>query len=102
MNKKTQSTIRNMKDLLPQYLFDVQEKLDQKQNQIFDQWPKIIGSKFAPLTKPLTFQNGMLKIEVKSASLYSLLVQTEQRRLLTKLQNQFPKVGIKRLLFCIG
>jgi hypothetical protein len=43
-----------------------------------------------PLTEPFSFIDGVLKVKVKSSTLYSLLATQEKKRILSELQKQFP------------
>jgi hypothetical protein len=65
-------------------------------------WEGILGSKFASLTKAVGVQDGVLTVKVKSSTLYSLLHQHEKSRLLARLQELFPKAGLRDIEFRVG
>lgn len=101
-NYKTRSSIFKLNDLLGGYLTKIEKNMDLNPSKIFEFWGTLLGEKFAALTVPVNFQNGVLKIKVKSTTLFSLFVQTESPRLLKEMQKQFPSAGIRKLLFFIG
>ena len=58
-----------------------------------------MGEKMAPMTKPVSFADGVLTVKVKSSTLYSLLVAHEKPRLLGRLKEKF---SIRNLVFRVG
>ncbi|MBM3184124.1 MAG: DUF721 domain-containing protein [Chlamydiae bacterium] len=86
-------------DLLPELLKEVQKKTSDSREMIFQEWAFLLGEKFAHLTEPLSFLDGVLTVKVKSQTLYSLLCQHEKPLLLRKLKGKFQ---IKDLVFKIG
>lgn len=65
-------------------------------------WPEVIGPRLAGYTSAVSFRDGILIIKVKNSTLYSLLAEHEKHRLLKSLQEKFPSVTIKNLIFRIG
>lgn len=99
MQRRTDTTFNQIKDLLPEFLLNIEQN---HSSEIFAKWPQIIGENFAKWTRPISFQKGILKVKVTSSVLYSLLAQQEKQRLLTQLKQQFPKAKIKNINFQIG
>ncbi|OJU80521.1 MAG: hypothetical protein BGO10_05955 [Chlamydia sp. 32-24] len=98
----TELTSRTVSQLLPGILEKIGEVYQDRPDLILASWPDIIGSKLAPMTKAISFKEGVLTIKVKNSSLHSLLSQYEKKRLLKLLQEKFPKVPIINILFRIG
>jgi len=65
-------------------------------------WPSIIGERLAPMTKTVSFVDGVLTIKVRNSSLLSLLAQHEKPRLLKELRKKFPSAAIRNIRFHIG
>lgn len=95
----TGRTGRELKDLLPETLKTIRDKAGQQGEEIFTYWPELLGKEMAKFTEPVSFIDGILTVHVKSATLYSLLVQHERPRLLRRLQEKF---SIRGLSFRIG
>ena len=87
---------------LPEILQKIEEDFERKPKRVLEAWPEIIGKKIAPMTKAISLENGILKVLVKSSTLYSLLSLYEKRRLLEKLQKRFSKKVVKILVFRKG
>lgn len=98
----TQLTSHRMIDLLPSVLAKISAVCDQRSDLILAFWPDIIGSKLASMTKAVSFSGGVLIVNVKNSTLYSLLSQHEKVRLLKLLRQKFPHAEIKNLVFRMG
>jgi hypothetical protein len=98
----SQLTNKQLKDLLPKALNDVGAMQQGRPDLVIAAWPQIIGEKLAPMTKAVSFENGLLFVKVSNSTLYSLLSQHERGRLLKSLRDQFPNVEIKNIYFRIG
>ncbi|MDP1608139.1 MAG: DUF721 domain-containing protein [Chlamydiales bacterium] len=98
----TSLTSKEMSPLLSQVLAEISKQAGHGGQEILLAWERILGSKFAFLTKAVGVQDGVLTVKVKSSTLYSLLHQHEKPRLLTELQKQFPKAGIRDIVFRVG
>lgn len=83
------SPSQKLGDLLPGFLEKVGAKAHQEHLLVFQAWKELLGEKMAPLTEPLTWQEGVLTVKVKSATLYSLLCRHEGSRLLKEMQKKF-------------
>lgn len=88
--------------LLPKILEKIQKTNGAEREQVFAAWFQIIGKQMASYTKPVSFQNGILKVSVFSSTLYSLLKQHEKPRLLKALEDKHPKISIRDIEFRIS
>lgn len=92
-----ENPVKKMTELLPEILADLTPK--DHPEEIFQFWRTLVGEKIAPLTEPVSWQNGVLTVKVKSSTLYSLLAVHERPRLLGKLKEKF---SIRNLMFRMG
>lgn len=95
-------TNKQLVHLLPEWLSEMQKKLQDKPDLVLLSWKELVGEKIAPMTEALSFVDGVLTIKVKNSTVYSLLVQYESARLQKELQKRFPSVIIKRIVFRLG
>lgn len=95
-------TNKHLKDLLPNALHEIESRRAERPDQILEGWGQVIDEKWRPMTQAISFEKGSLVVKVKNAALYSVLVQQEKEKLLSKLQNKFPEVEIKKIIFRIG
>ncbi len=95
-------TSREVKNLLSGILGKIGLQQADRPDLILAAWPELIGARLAPYTEAVSFRDGFLTVKVKNSTLYSLLAQHEKRRLLKSLQEKFPSVTIKNLIFRIG
>ena len=102
ISKKCETTNKQIKDLLPKVLAEIGALHRDRPDLIVQAWPDIIGEKLAPMTKPVSFDRGILTVKVSNSTLYSLLSQHERGRLLTCLKQRFPSVEFKNIYFRIG
>ena len=93
---------KKIEDVLPSILYNIEKDCMGKSELIIQQWAQIIGPKFAPLATAVSFKDGVLQVRVKTATLYSLLVQHEKARLLDQLRKKFPNQTISNINFRIG
>ena len=98
----TAVTTRQMSDLLPRFLIQVGEKLQERPDLILQAWPQIVGAQLAPMTRATAFKEGVLWVDVNNSTLYSLLSQHERGRLLGSLRSRFPTTDIKNIVFRLG
>ena len=101
-NDPTSRTNQELADLLPKFLNSIGALHRDRPDLIVAAWPDIIGAKLAPMTKAVSFENGVLTVKVNNSTLYSLLSQHERGKLLKCLREKFPSVGIKNIHFRIG
>lgn len=97
-------TSRHLRDLIPSVLGKITESFFDRPDLILAAWPDVIGHHLAPMTKAISFSEGVLIVKVTNSSLYGLLRTSamERMRLLQAFQLKFPKVFIKTILFKIG
>jgi len=95
-------TNKHLKDLLPSVLRDIEGRKKERPDLILAGWGEIIEEKWRSMTQAISFEKGVLMVKVKNAALYSLLVQQEKQRLLRRLQEMFPEVDLKNIIFRIG
>lgn len=100
--KKTALTSKKLKDLLPSVLRDISKRQGEQPELILALWPSLIGEHFAPMTKAVSFIDGILTVKVRNSSLLSLLTQHERPRLLKQLREKFPSATIRNIRFSIG
>jgi predicted nucleic acid-binding Zn ribbon protein len=91
-----------IQDLLAEVLNQIQKKNVSPYEQIIQAWPSIIGPNLAKMTRAVSFVNGVLSVNVKSSTLYTVLCLHEKPRLLKKIQEQFPQASVCNILFCVG
>lgn len=101
-SQKKERIIKNASDLLPKILSNIEKKYKNNPLNVVESWPIIIGSKLAPMTQVVGFDNGVLTVKVKSSTLYSLLNNYEKDKLLEKLQKNFSEKIIQKLCFKLG
>lgn len=89
-------------EILPDIIKDIDNSYQVKEIRVIKFWPQAIGAKLSPMTKALSFNNGILTVIVYNSTLYSLLCQHEKERLLKVLRNKFPKLSIQDLIFKVG
>lgn len=99
---RTQVTTHQVGDLLTRFLEQLTQQQQKQGEQILLAWPEEIGTQLSPMTRAVSFIDGVLLIKVQNATLYSLLVQYERPRLLAALKKRFPHAEIRALLFRIG
>lgn len=98
----TKVTTHRIGDLLTFFLEQLSLQQESKSEQILAAWPEVIGSQLAPMTRAVSFVDGVLLVKVQNATLYSLLSQYERPRLLSVLKKRFSHTEIRALLFRIG
>lgn len=95
-------TNKQIKDLLPGVLKEIDERQRERPDLILAAWPELVGNKLAPMAKATAFVSGILIVKVNNSTLYSLLKTQERERLLLKLRERFPAAYIKNIDFRIG
>lgn len=101
MAKETEPTGRSIQQLLPKVLEAIGAAQKMRPDLILAAWPEVVGPKFAPMAEAVSFTNAALTVKVKNSTLHSLLVQ-EKFRLVKRLQEKFPKIEIRNIIFRIG
>lgn len=98
----TKLTTQRFNELLPKVLDQIQNQFKDRPDLILAAWPSIIGGKLSQMTHATDFKEGVLTVNVKNSSLYSLLQTHEKSKLLAKLRTQFPNVVIRAINFRMG
>ena len=94
-------TGRHIETLLPALLERVTKNYEERGDLIRAAWPNVVGERVASMTEAFSFQYGILKVNVRNSTLYSLLSKHEKSRLLTELRSLFPSVTIRDIFFRI-
>lgn len=104
MEKGDRSGLTNklLSDLLPKALGSIGAMHRDRPDLVVAAWPQLIGPKLAPMTKAVSFENGVLFVKVSNSTLYSLLSQHERGKLLKSLREKFPSLEIKNIHFRMG
>jgi predicted nucleic acid-binding Zn ribbon protein len=95
-------TARKIDSLLSQVLHQLREVVKERPDLVLSTWPEIVGNKIAPMTRALSFIEGVLFVQVKNSTLLSLLVNYEKKRLLLQLRKKCPHTEIRDIVFRIG
>ncbi|GAB4227349.1 MAG: hypothetical protein Tsb0021_04150 [Chlamydiales bacterium] len=98
----TRTTTKHTRDILGEVIEKIEKSCLNENERIKSAWPLIIGEKLAPMTSVAQFKEGIVYINVKNATLYSLLQQHEKQRLLQKFKQKFSKTAIHNIIFRIG
>lgn len=98
----TRLTTHQIADILPAVLSQIQKQQEDRPDIILATWPSIIGEKIAPMTRAVSFVDGVLTIMVRNATLHSLLSQHEKPKILKRLRATFPHVTFAKINFRIG
>jgi hypothetical protein len=93
---------KRLSALLPKVLEEISKVQEMRPDLVVAAWPEIVGPKLAPMTEAVSFEKGALQVKVKSSTLHSLLASYEKHRLLKKLQDKFPKIEIRNIIFRLG
>ena len=81
---------------------EIEDRRGERPDLILEGWSQVVDDKWKSMTQTISFEKGVLVVKVRSAALYSLLVQQEQARLLRKMQEKFPMASLKKIIFRIG
>jgi hypothetical protein len=101
-SKYTAPTTKHLKNLAPSFVRQLGARYEERPDLLLAAWPSVIGSRFASMTKAVSFVDGILTIKVKNSSLLSLLAQHERLRLCKELRKKFPKAALRDIRFVIG
>ena len=98
----TQSTSKQLSDLLPKILEKMGCNFKDRPDLILAYWPELVGERLRGMTEAVSFLEGVLTVKVKNSSLYSVLATHEKSRLLRALKEKFPSTTIRNILFRMG
>ena len=92
-----------LRDLMSKYMHSISVKCKQQPQLVLALWPKVIGEQFAPMTKAIRFDEGILYVTVSNSTLLSILSrQSDKVRLIKALQELVPGQHIRTINFRIG
>lgn len=94
-------TTYRLGDLLPKTLQNIEQRYSAQPDLMIAAWPSFIGPQIAPLTKAVSFVDGILTVRVSNSTLYSLLVH-DRGRLLARLKQRFPRAALHHLCLKLG
>lgn len=96
-------TSRKLQSLLPIALMRIEECYGGgRPDRLLETWGKVVGAEVASMTRAVSFSEGKLLVKVNNSTLYSLLHNYEKGKILFRLQQLFPDVGLKNIIFRIG
>lgn len=95
-------TTHHIKDLLPTVMQSIGGRFKERPDLILAAWPEVIGPQFAPMTTPVSFEEGVLVVKVKNSTLYALLNHYEKFRILESLRQKFPSTPFHNIQFRMG
>lgn len=99
----TKVTTQKLPELLDKVLSDVQGRYNCQPENLLKEWPKIIGPQFAPMTKAVRFEDGVLYVLVKNSTLLSLLsTPHDKQKLLDAIRKTFSGIVIRNIVLRIG
>lgn len=98
----TQISNKHLKDLLNTALTEIKTTQIIRPDQVLRAWNRIIDPNWTHMTEAISFEKGVVMINVKNTALYSFLVQVEQYKLLQRLRQECPHIEIKNIVFRIG
>lgn len=95
-------TGRQVDDLLPEVMKELAKQFEESVVLIDRVWKEIVGPKISDLTRVTGFQKGVLFVQVKNATLLSILSSQEKPRLLQNLRGKLPNIHFVNLVFQFG
>ncbi len=94
-----EGTSWHIKEILPSVLRNISSSFHEQSQEVLNAWPKVIGEKLAPMTRAISFSQGVLTVRVHNSTLYSVLVQQQKPVLLSRLRETFPSVKVENIIF---
>lgn len=95
----TLPTGKKISEVLPEMLKGLKVKSTDEKEVLFQFWYSLLGEKLGGLTQPISWNDGVLLVKVKSGALYATLCQHEKKRLLKAISAKFK---VRDLVFRIG
>lgn len=81
---------------------EITHTIQERPDLVLAAWPELMGPQVASMTEAVSFVDGVMNINVKNATLLSLLNQTERSRILARLKSRFPKMTFVSIAFRMG
>jgi len=98
----TGATGKDIRDLFGLVLENLNVSDFAQKEEVFKAWFAIIGTNFELLAVPISLENGVLAIQVKSSILHDRLRNVERPKLLQQMQERFSKTVVQNIIFRIG
>jgi len=98
----TDVTTHRVGDLLGSILSKIHVTYEDRPDLILRAWPEVIGPKLAPMTQAISLCDGVLTVNVKNSTLHSLLSRHDKYRILSTINQRFPKANIRNIIFRIA
>jgi len=99
---ETALTSRDLGSVLNKVLTSINAAQKERPDLILAFWPQVVGPAIAPLTRAVSFREGILTVKVKNSTLHHLLSREEKAKILTALRQKFPNVTLSDIVFKIG
>ena len=91
----------SIKEIIPSVLEGFQNPKNKTRQTLWNEWPKIVGLKFAALTRPSLAENGTLFIWVNDSSLGFEINQRYRQAWLKKARDMVGK-EIRSIMIRVG
>jgi len=102
-NNPTKVTTQKLPDLLAKVMTEVKGRYNSQPDLLLQAWPNIVGPTFAPMTKAVRFEDGVLYVLVKNSTLLSLLSSPhDKQKLLDAIRKTFSGIVIRNIVLRIG
>ncbi len=106
----TDLTAIPIQHVMPKVLESIERSFANSGTDVIGIWPQLVvdvcgelsGNQIAQMTRPLSFVEGVLTVQVTNSTLYTLLVRQEQQRLLKALKARFKDLMILNIVFRMG
>jgi hypothetical protein len=95
-------TGKNLSDLISDWFGRASERFQQRPDLVLLAWGEVVGERLSPMAQAVSFIDGVLTVNVKNSSLYSLFVQHEKMKLLDRLQKRVPSAKVRNIIFRLG
>ena len=93
---------RMLDSMLPEMLNQITKQFEESTVVIQKVWSEIVGLKVAELTRVTAYKRGVVFIQVKNATLMSILSSQEKARLMQNLKGKLPNIQFTNLVFQFG
>lgn len=97
----TGPTAHPLGGILGKWLHGFEQRVQDRPEKIFAAWNLVVGPRISSMSRPLSFQGGVLTIHVANSTLLSLLAGSEKLRIIQQLKQQH-RLPIKSIRFTRG
>ncbi len=84
----TGPTAHSLGGILGKWLKGFEKRVQDRPEKIFAAWDLVVGPRISSMTRPLSFDGGVLTILVDNSTLLSMLAGSEKRRIIQQLKQQ--------------